>query len=146
MIALEGKFSQIKVDGKVYSIDDSMKIPFAMLTFFQADTTLELNGNLDYEQLIKFIDNQLPTKNIFYAIKISGLFKYVKARSVPKQEKPYPPITEAINKQAIFEFMDVNCTAVGFRIPDYFHSINDPGYHLHLITKDNKGGGHILQL
>ncbi|MFC2032792.1 acetolactate decarboxylase, partial [Chloroflexota bacterium] len=32
------------------------------------------------------------SSNIFYAIKIEGMFSYVKTRSVPAQEKPYPPL------------------------------------------------------
>ena len=34
---------------------------------------------------------------------------------------------------------------VGFRCPEYLNGINVPKYHLHFITEDKKGGGHLLE-
>ncbi len=87
----------------------------------------------------------MPTKNIFYAFKIKGSFKYLKTRSVPKQNKPYPPISEVIKNKPLFKFHDVRGTIVGFRCPDYIKGINFPGYHFHFITEDRKAGGHVLE-
>jgi acetolactate decarboxylase len=144
MIALAGDFYQIKADGKAYPANDSMEAPFAIVTFFGTDKAVSLDNVADYEQLKQSLDSILPTRNIFYAIKIEGAFEYIKARSVPAQSKPYPPLDEALKEQMIFEFHDVVGTLVGFWCPSYVDEINVPGYHLHFITSDRKAGGHML--
>ncbi|MBM4140910.1 MAG: acetolactate decarboxylase [Nitrospira sp.] len=144
MIGLEGKFYQIKADGKIYPVDDFMKTPFAVVTFFEPDKTVLLDKPMDCGKMEKYVDNLLPTRNIFYAIKIEGNFVFVKTRSVPKQNKPYPRLVEVVKSQPIFEFSNVKGTIVGFWLPDYMKGINVPGYHFHFITDDRKAGGHLL--
>jgi len=144
MIALDGDFYQIKSDGIAYPVDASMKTPFAVVTFFESDQTISIDNQLDYKGVEGLLDSIFPTENIFYAIKMEGMFSYIKARSVPRQNKPYPPLVEAAKHQKIFEFYDVKGIIVGFRIPQYMKGINVPGYHLHFITDDRKAGGHLL--
>ena len=144
MIGLDGKFYQIKADGKVYIVDDSMKAPFAEVAFFRADRTILLNASMDGMQLESFLDDQLPTKNIFFVFRIEGEFNYVKARSVPKQNRPYPLLADVIRNQSVFEFHGIRGTMIGFRFPKYTNGINAPGYHFHFISDDWKSGGHVL--
>ncbi len=144
MAEYDGKFYQIKADGKVYPVIDTMTTPFASVTFFNIDRKMELEGGMNFEELQKYLDKMLPTANIFYAIKIQGMFSYMKTRSVPAQQKPYPPLAEVTKNQPEFEFNDVSGTIVGFRSPSYVSAINVPGYHLHFITENKDAGGHIL--
>jgi acetolactate decarboxylase len=144
MVAVAGEFYQIRADGKAYRVKNSVKTPFAVVTFFEADKTISLDKTLDYEQLKQYLDSVLPTKNIFYAIKVEGVFKYIKARSVAAQSKPYPSLDEALKKQMTFEFYDVTGTLIGFWCPAYVEGINMPGYHFHFITSDRQNGGHLL--
>jgi len=145
MIGLEGKFYQIKADGIAYLVDGSMRTPFAVVTYFEPDKTVLLDKSVDYKELQQYLDNLLPTKNIFYALRIEGVFPYIKTRSIPKQNKPYPPLVEVVKNQPIFEFHNVKGTIAGFRCPIYIKGINVPGYHLHFITEDKKAGGHLLE-
>jgi acetolactate decarboxylase len=144
MVAAAGEFYQIRADSKAYRVKDSVKTPFAVVTFFEADKTISLDKTFDYEQLKQYLDSVLPTKNIFYAIKVEGVFKYIKARSVAAQSKPYLSLDEALKKQTTFEFYDVTGTLVGFWCPAYVEGINMPGYHFHFITSDRQNGGHLL--
>jgi acetolactate decarboxylase len=144
MTMIDGEVYQVKSDGKVYVMSDSAKTPFSVVTFFEEDTSIVLDSFMDYKTLEEFIDKALPTKNIIYAIKIEGLFKYIHTRSVPAQEKPYPPLAEVVKTQPQFEFYNERGTLVGFRMPDYINGINVPKYHLHFVTEDRKGGGHLL--
>jgi len=144
MIGLEGKFYQIKTDGVAYPVPDSMTTPFAVVTVFEADKTLPSQDTMDYEGLKSYLDEAIPDKSIFYAVKIEGTFPYIKTRSVPKQEEPYPPFVEVVKEQTIFEFHDIEGTIVGFRCPDSVKGVNVPGYHLHFITANRKAGGHLL--
>jgi acetolactate decarboxylase len=86
------------------------------------------------------------TWNMPLAARISGTFKYVKTRSVPRQTRPYPRLVDVTARQAVFEFRDVRGTIVGFRFPDYIKGVNMPGWHLHFITEDETGGGHVLDV
>ncbi len=147
MIALNGDFYQVKADGVAYEVEGSVKTPFACVTFFDVDKEAKLSEGMDYADIQEFIDCLIPTENIFYAIKISGTFSYVKTRSVPRQTKPYPPLVEVTKNQPIFEFNDVKGTIVGFRSPPYVAGgVNIPGFHLHFITEDRNAGGHLLEV
>jgi len=144
MIGLDGKFYQVRVDGAAYLVNDSMLTPFAEVTFFEPDMTAISHEPLNYTQLESYLDGLLPTKNIFYVIKVKGLFEYVKTRSVPRQNKPYPPLQKAVQNQSIFEFHKIEGTIVGVRAPDSMSGLSVPGYHFHFITNDRRAGGHLL--
>lgn len=146
MIAFDGSFYQIKSDGVAYPVDDSQKTPFAIVQFFEPEFHQALEREMDLQQLKDFLQSVIPTMNFFYAIRIDGLFKYMKTRSVPRQVKPYPPLIEVAKTQPVFEFSDVSGTLAGFRFPDYAQGLNMPGYHLHFITGDREAGGHALDL
>lgn len=146
MVYLDGIFYQIKADGRVYMIDDAVKTPFAVITKFNADKKMAIGEPLDYRQLQELILSQLPTKNIIYAVKITGDFKYVKTRSVPRQSKPYPRLVEVTNKQPTFEMKNIKGTIMGYWLPEYLSGINMAGYHFHFLTDDKKGGGHLLEI
>ena len=144
MIAVDGKFYQIKTDGAAYPVPDSLKTPFADVTFFQVDRTVTISKSLVCRQLEAFLKKLLPSPNLAYALRIEGVFSYVKARSVPRQQPPYPPLPAAAKGQSIFEFHHVKGVLVGFWTPEYLAGVNVTGCHLHFITADRKAGGHLL--
>ena len=144
MIALEGVFYQIKADGRVSPVTGSMKTPFAAVTFFKAGRTHMIEAPLNYQQLLDYVDRLLPSPNLPYAIRVDGLFSSVKTRSIPRQQKPYPPLAAAAEKQAVFELANVKGVIVAFHYPAYLAGVNMPGYHCHFITKDRRAGGHLL--
>ena len=146
MIVLDGRVYKVPADGKAYPASDAEKTPFAAVTFFEPDKTASPPGPLDYKQLAATIDAMLPTKNVPYAVRITGKFDYVKTRSIPRQSKPYPRLVDVAKKQPTFEFRSVRGTMVGFRLPKYVEGVNVPGYHLHFLTADRTAGGHVLKL
>jgi len=148
MVFLDGSLYQIKSDGKVYPVNDSMKTPFADVTSFETDTKLSLgnddNGTMNYTQVQHYVEEHFPTKNTFYAVKITGEYAYLKARSPPKQRVPYPLLTDALKNQSVFEFQNVTGTMVGFWSPLYVNGLSTSGWHFHFITADRTHGGHVL--
>lgn len=144
MVAVDGKFYQVKTDGKAYSVSPAQKTPFGEVTFFKADQTLSLSEPLDLKQLESYLAKQLSSSNFPYAIKITGKFSYIKTRSVPRQAKPYPPLAEVAKHQKVFEFRDVDGVIVGFFHPRYLAGVNVTGYHCHFLTADRRAGGHLL--
>ncbi|MBE0477897.1 acetolactate decarboxylase [Candidatus Aerophobetes bacterium] len=144
MVVLDGNFYQVRVDGEVLPVDPFTKTPFAMVTFFYPDAIIPFDEPADYDRLLFYLDTLLPTENIFYAIKVKGTFSFLKARSVPRQKRPYPPLVQAIAEQSIFEFNNVQGTMVGFFCPVYIQGLNMAGYHFHFISEDTMMGGHVL--
>ncbi len=144
MLALDGEFFRVRADGKIYSVKNDDSTPFASVVFFQSDISYDINKKVGFEELKMLLDKSLPSENLFYAVKISGTFKSVKTRSVPKQSRPYRDLVEVVKSQPVFGFDNVDGTLVGFRCPPYSAGVNVPGYHFHFITKDKTGGGHVL--
>jgi acetolactate decarboxylase len=145
MVVLDGECFQIKADGTALPASDSMRTPFAAVTFFEPDKVVPLGEFKNYDSLKKYLDKELPTKNIFHAIKIEATFKYIKGRSIPPQKPPYPSLDKVFETQTISEYRNVRCTLVGFFCPAYIKGINVSGFHFHFVTEDRKTGGHVLE-
>jgi acetolactate decarboxylase len=144
MVGLDGKFYQIKSSGEVSLATPKMKTPYALVTFFKPEIRFSIKDAISEDKFEQYFDKALPSKNFFYALKIKGNFKSIKARSVPKQQKPYRPLIEVAKEQSIFNFEYIQGTIVGFRFPDYSTGISVPGYHLHFLSEDGLKGGHVL--
>lgn len=144
MIALDGKFYQIKSNGYAYRVDDSQKTPFSVVTFFKMQTKQRLKNGLTYSQFKRQESKYLASPNIFYAIKITGKFKFIRVRSVPKQVKPYPKLKDVMSFQKMYDFSNAYGTIVGFYCPPYTKGINVPGFHFHFLNEEKDAGGHVL--
>lgn len=141
MLLLNGEFYQVKADGSVHSIPDDAKTPFAVVTFFKPDKKLSLPRIDKPKELIDAVNQQTDEDSIL-AIRVNADFEHVNARSIPRQEKPYPGLEEALKSQVQFQLKNVRGTLVGYRFPKYMDGVNAPGYHFHFITEDKKAGGH----
>jgi acetolactate decarboxylase len=144
MIAIDGRFYRADVDGVVGEIEPAAMTPFAVVTRFQPTLDRRLEGQLDHPGLLAFLDRLIPAEAASCAIRLDGRFELVRARSVPRQEAPYRPLTEVVAEQHVFELGDIEGTMLGFRFPDYAEGIEVSGYHLHFISADRSRGGHVL--
>jgi acetolactate decarboxylase len=146
MLGVDGRFYQVRSDGRVYPVKKEARTPFAVVTYFDPDLTLDLRGPMEFPEVEKALDRALPSKNVFYAVRIDGVFNAIKTRSVPRQARPYPPLTEVTKSQPTFEYRDIQGTLVGFWCPEFARGVNLPGYHLHFLSGDKKRGGHVLSM
>ncbi len=144
MIALDGRFYQVKADGLAYPVDGRERTPFAVVTNFEPDVYQPLTTPMDFGALCEYLEGVLNDEPGCCAIRVDGHFDRVRTRSVPRQHKPYPPLIEVVESQPTFELRDVRGTLVGFRFPHYAQGINVAGYHFHFITDDRSAGGHVL--
>ncbi len=144
MILLDGRMYQVRADGRVVSPAASVTTPFAVVMKFQPERTHKLSGSMTFQEFQARLDALLPSTNVICAFRLTGTFRQMKTRSVPVQTKPYVPLVEAARKQSLFELGQCRGTLVGFRMPDFVKSINVPGCHVHFITADRQGGGHVL--
>lgn len=145
MTALDGSFFQAKSDGRLYPVAPDMQTPFAVVIPFDPTIEVTVAEDTDFPGLLRALDDAVPSRNLFYAIRGDGHFDRVRVRSVPRQEKPYPPLVEVTAHQPEFEHRDLSGSLVGFRFPDYATGINVPGYHLHFVSDDRTVGGHVLE-
>lgn len=146
MLAVDGRFYQVRADGSVHRVDPKRITPFSIVTFFRSAKASPLPGTLTYAQLQEVLDRLREHDGRACAIRIRGTFDAVRTRSVPRQEKPYRPLAEVVKTQATFNLRDVRGTLVGFWFPESMRHVNVPGYHFHFITDDATAGGHVLDL
>lgn len=144
MVVDRGVVYQVRADGSVHRMDDREHTPFAEVTHFEPEHVVEIPAGLGLAELEQFLDARLPTPNLYYAVRIEGVFRSLKARSVPRQQRPYPPLAEAAKQQAVFDFESARGVVLGFRSPPFVKGIGVPGYHLHFLSADHKAGGHVL--
>jgi acetolactate decarboxylase len=144
MIALDGRFYRADVDGLVNEVPGEARTPFAVVTRFEPTIDVEVAEALEHEALLARLDQLIPAGAPSCAIRLDGRFDLVRARSVPRQEPPYRPLTEVVAEQHVFELRDAVGTMLGFRFPDYAEGIEVAGYHLHFISDDRRRGGHVL--
>ncbi len=144
MIVLDGKVYQARADGQVFAMPGETNTPFAVVSFFDVDEEVQLSDIGGMEDLKSALDQAFGRDNLFLAVRIDGAFDYVKARSVPRQAKPYPPLAQSVEDQRIFLFEETEGTILGFRCPDFVEGINVPGWHLHFLSSDRRDGGHLL--
>jgi len=146
MILLDGVCYQVKEDGVAYVVSDYLTTPFASVTFFDHDETVLIEEAANLTEFVGILEASLPSKNAFYAVRFDGTFPFVRKRSVPAQERPYPLLADAVSDQTVFEFVNASGTIIGFWTPQFAAGIHGPGSHLRFITDDRTAGGHILDL
>jgi acetolactate decarboxylase len=145
VVILGGKVYLIDGTGRVSEVrDTTTTTPFLELTHFHAGLERALAADTTYTNLQQSPLNYLPTANAIFPVKISGTFHYVKTRSMPPQSKPYKRMAELVKTQPTFEFRDVRGTMVGFWSPPSMRGVSLAGWHLHFLTDDHQGGGHVL--
>ncbi|MDK2990122.1 MAG: acetolactate decarboxylase [Methanoculleus sp.] len=146
LVGVDGEWYLVRTDGRAYPVAGNATTPFAAATFFDPDMTIAIEEPMNLTALEGYLETELPSKNLFYAIRMDGTFSRVVARSVPVQEKPYPRLADVVANQTVFTFENVTGTAVGFWTPALAEGVNVPGYHLHFITGDRAAGGHLLDM
>ncbi len=144
MIALDGRFYRADADGAVGEVDGEARTPFAVVTRFEPTVEVEVGEALEHAELLARLDELIPAGAASCAIRLDGRFDFVRARSVPRQEPPYRPLTEVVAEQHVFELRDTAGTMLGFRFPDYAEGIEVAGFHLHFVDEARERGGHVL--
>ena len=146
MILLDGVFYHAHADGTVSVASPAKRTPLASVTRFRPTQTLRTDDTLALGDLEKLIDARLANPNLFYAIRIDGLFADAAVRAISPQQRPYKPLATLVATQSVHQFQSVRGTLVGIRSPAFSKGISVPGYHWHLLTADRRQGGHVLRL
>ena len=141
---IDGVVYQACADGQVRLPGDEETIPFGTIAEFRPEQELNLNGIPSYELFEARMKELSPRDDTPLAVRFTGMFKYMKVRSVRRQEHDGVGLAEAAKAEAVFEWDDISGDLVGFRLPGYVSGINAPGWHLHFMDVERKCGGHVL--
>lgn len=144
MIALDGSFYRADGTGAVNEVAPQARTPFAAVTWFDPKLEASLEGPLGLDRLLAAVDELADEDDRSLALRVDGAFELVRARSVPRQGRPYRPLVEVVAEQQVFELAHIDGTLVGFRFPSYARGLEPEGYHLHFISADRSRGGHVL--
>ena len=149
LIILDGTPYQIRADGTVHILSLDMTTPFAQAApysnSFQLLTQTSSDRPLNGTNLATLISTHNEHQGQFKLIRIEGTFDTLNARSVPRQEPPYIPLSEVVKHQSVFPFTNVTGTIIGVWSPAWTGAgLSVPGEHLHFISTDHRTGGHVL--
>ncbi|ALB67630.1 acetolactate decarboxylase [Cronobacter dublinensis] len=144
LIAFSHEVHQLRADGSAREARPDQKTPFAVMTWFKPHYRQRFDRPMSRQQIHDVIDRQVPSDNIFCALRIDGHFRHAHTRTVPRQTPPYRAMTDVLDDQPVFRFDGRDGVLVGFRTPQHMQGINVAGYHEHFITDDRQGGGHLL--
>src|SRR4029077_11957601 len=144
MIILDGVCYHLRSDGPAQVASDTEQTPFAAVTYFSPQTTSTVDTPMTYQHPCALVSEEIPSPNLTYAIRITGRFSTVRTRTVARQHKPYPTLTEATEGQAEATFTDIAGTLAGYLSPSYEQGITVAGYHLHFLDESRTQGGHCL--
>jgi acetolactate decarboxylase len=144
LVLLDGRCHQVKHDGSVVTLPDSLTTPWAIATFFEPDWETQATEPVDMPAFLRLLESKIADPGLPHAFRIEGRFSQIRTRSVAGQKPPYRRLIDVIRDQVTFDLRDVDGTIVGFRVPGYLEGVNVPGYHMHFLTADRKAGGHVL--
>ena len=149
LIMLDGTVYRAAGDGSVEEVPDQETIPFANVTYFDADDSASVSGIDGFQDLTAYLDEQLSTQgaNHFQVVKLTGTFSRMYVRSELAQDEPYHTLKEVLETdQRFFDYSSVTGTAVGIYCPVYMGQLNSPGWHFHFLSDDRTMGGHVVDL
>ena len=143
MVVLDGAAFQAQGDGRVHALRNDAKVPFAVVTAFVDEKSRQLGPVSSFAELASACDLVRRSQNLFYALRVDGLFDHVHTRVV----NPAPPgstLKEAALTQPEFHFQEVEGTLVGIWSPAFSGAFSVPGYHFHFLSADRTMSGHLL--
>src|SRR5271163_4681861 len=144
MVVIDGRFWRVPGTGAIREAADSDLVPFAVITSFRPERYVELPGASSIEDLLGQLDSLRNSNNLFFAVRIDGRFSHLHTRAVCRQAGA--KLVDAAATQAEFELHEIVGTIVGFWTPAYAKTVNIAGWHLHFLSEDRSGGGHLLDV
>ena len=118
---------------------------FAVVTWFDAGIDVSTSSVGSFKDLEASCDPCQRSGNIFYALRLDGLFKSVRTQAV-NPPKAGMGLVGAAKTQSEFTFTDREGTLVGLWSPGFSSAFSVAGYHFHFLSADRHHGGHLLDV
>ncbi|MFT4927357.1 MAG: acetolactate decarboxylase [Phenylobacterium sp.] len=141
-LAIDGIFYQFSASGGVNVMTNTDTMAWLSISPFKPQTHNVLPPGLTFAKLADYVPPNGSTKNSYYAFTITGEFSQLETRTYFEQRKPYTYLCAAPQKKT--QWSKVKGTMVGFYSPTFTTNMSVPGLHMHFITADRSGGGHVL--
>lgn len=144
LVVLDGVAYQVTSDGIAREVEHGKRTPFAAVTEFRAEHSIGVPSAASRSELTALIHSAARSENLTLAVRISGTFRHILMRTVSRQSKPYPSLDEASRNEIEIARSNLDGVLVGFRTPEFEHSIGVAGFHLHFLDDARSTGGHML--
>ncbi len=143
LVILDGRMLRCRDDGSVSEVDPAEKLPFAEVCAFAPTGELRVDGAARAQVEALFL-RDIPSRNLFYALRVDGDFDEVEYREPPRQVPPYRPFAEVAREQHEEELDATAGSLIGFWAPQVFQGVTVAGFHLHFVNDARTRGGHVL--
>ena len=144
LVMLGGTIYRVPTTGVPIEVSPSTRTPFVQAIDFTPDAKQRVARGTECADLGPVITDLAGTTNGIIAVRVHGSFKDLTTRSVPRQSKPYSPLSEVVAEQVEFDLGRTKATLVGFWQGPSMTGVGAPGLHLHGLTSDREAGGHVL--
>ena len=131
-------------NGQVRLADDNELLPWAAVTNLKAENCFDVNNIDSLSQFQTVLLDQLSSKNYPIALRIKADVNTISLGSVPKQSKPYRPISDVIDDSILINTGKLTVDMAAFYAPGFMFPIKSEGIHLHFVDADRKIGVHVL--
>ena len=149
MTILDGVVYQAMGDGTMRVAPDSVTVPFATATYFDADIVACVPPFEDLQALGHHLDSIIVSvgRNQIYMLQMPVEAQALTVRSEISQTPPFRPLAETMAEaQREFSYENVRGMLVAIYFPPFFKAENTPGWHYHFVSDDRLTGGHVLAL
>ena len=143
LVLLDGVAYLCRGDGEVIPVQRDDLLPFAEVVRFAPTLTLPLDA-LDEKAFEAFVDELVPSDNLFYAIRVDAEFERMTVREATRQQRPFPGLAEAVKSQHENTVGATTGTMLGFKGPDVFQGLSVADFHLHYLDAARGFGGHVM--
>jgi len=143
LVLLDGTAYLCRGDGEVIRVLPDALLPFAEVVTFRPTLTVDLPP-LDEKGFEAFVDDLVPSGNLFYAIRVEAEFGRMTVREAVRQQQPFPGLAEAVKSQHENTVAATSGTMLGFKGPDVFQGLSVADYHLHYLDGARGFGGHVM--
>lgn len=143
LVLIDGELFVCRASG-VEPVADTDRVPFAEVARFEPTLVQQLDGPLTEAGFEALVDSMVPSHNLFYAIRVDGVFESVTIREAVRQQRPYRGLADAVKDQHESTLGAQAGTLLGFKGPDVFQGLSVADYHLHFLSDDRAVGGHSM--
>ncbi|MEY4136077.1 MAG: hypothetical protein RL205_205 [Actinomycetota bacterium] len=144
LVMIGGQVYRVGTDGTPMRVDGSQSTPFFESVRFVPTASGPVPPGTTCANLLAAVNALIGSTTGMVAVRVRGTFTDITFRSVPAQTAPYLPLAQVVAKQTLFPLGQRRAVLVGFRTGPDLAGIGAPGLHLHGLTSDRSGGGHVI--
>lgn len=135
IVVYDSVYYKAQNDNTLEKMDPKEGISFAQLSFFQPTEHFDVKASATSKKLYMEILPYFKSRNIPYAVLVTGTFNYIKYDTSNDKTKP-----------TAFEERNIKGSLVGYYIPKNLNALSSENFHFHFISQDRKKGGHVMEV